>query len=83
MFVELPADDGIVRVEEIERIEFGNIEDSGITIYVKDVPDTHYMIIHMKQGHYRTRYHYVYESWELMWNEITTIKRRLAITENW
>ena len=83
MFFELPADDGIVRIEEIVRIEFGDIKDSGLTVYEKEVPDTHYMIIHMKECHYRTHYGYRYLSWELMWNEVSTIKRRLSVTENY
>jgi len=80
MFVELPMDDGIIRIETIDRVDYGAIDDDdSICTYDQDGPDTHYMVISVKASHGITTYEYTYPAAEHMYNAVSAFEHKLGM----
>ncbi len=80
MFVELPLDDGIVRIENIHRVNYGEIANCEDDIhYDEDGPDTHYMLIHYKTHDGYKLYEYTYPNSEHMYNAVSSFSHRLGM----
>lgn len=61
MFIELPMTDGIVKIVNIDHIEYGEIDDDAEITLADDSEDCWYIAIHMVKGCHCDSYEYMFK----------------------